>query len=114
MTSRPSTMLLIFASAITLMACEKSTKDAQADAIRDTSEAAGSDIDDRADAVEDQAKAMGDATREQGEAGADAMRERADAVRARGEQKADAVEAGTVGATTSTDRLTTTTAPDPR
>jgi hypothetical protein len=43
------------------------------------------------------------------------MREGADAVRDRGENKADAIEAGTVGATTKTDQLTTTTKPtDPK
>jgi uncharacterized membrane protein YqiK len=114
MTSKPSTLLLVFATAATLMACEKSTKDAQADAIRDTSAAAGSDMDDRADAVEEQGKAMGEAAENRAEAGAEAIRENADAVRARGEQQADAVDAGTRGATTSTDRLTTTTTPDPK
>lgn len=114
MTSRPSALLLVFACAITLAACEKSTKDAQADAMRDTSAAAGADIDEKADAVEDQGEAVGQAAEKQAEARADAMRERADNVRARGERKADAVESGTAGATTKTDQLTTTTKPDPK
>jgi uncharacterized membrane protein YqiK len=85
---------------MTLAACEKKTTDAQADAVRDTSDAAAADIDNKADVVENK-----------GEANADAMREGADAVRDRGETKADAIEAGTVGATTKTDQLTTTTQP---
>jgi len=114
MTSRPTTMLIAVACAITLTACDKSTKDSQADAVRDTSDAAGSDIDDKADAVEETGKAMGEATEKRADDTADAMREDADAVRERGERQADAVEAGTVGATTKTDRLTTTTQPDPK
>ncbi|WP_164156446.1 hypothetical protein [Sandarakinorhabdus rubra] len=114
MTTRHYAVLIALASAITLTACEKSTKDAQADAVRDTSDAAGADIDRRADAVLDRGEAMGNAAEKQAEAGADAMRETADDVRDRGERQADAVEAGTSGATTRTDRITTTTQPDPQ
>lgn len=97
---KPTPLLLLVAATMTLAACEKKTTDAQADAVRDTSAAAAADIDNKADGVEDK-----------GEANADAMREGADAVRDRGENKADAIEDGTVGATTKTDQLTTTTQP---
>ena len=83
-------------------------------ALRNTSDAAGADIDRRAEAVEDKGEAVGGATEQQAESNADAMRERADAVRDRGERQADAVEAGTMGAKTKTDTTTTTTAPDPK
>jgi uncharacterized membrane protein YqiK len=97
---KPTPLLLLVAAAMTLAACEKKTTDAQADAVRNTSDAAAADIDNKADAVENK-----------GEANAEAMREGADAVRDRGENKADAIEAGTEGATTKTDQLTTTTQP---
>jgi hypothetical protein len=97
-------LLLLAVASLTLAACEKKTTDAQADAVRNTSDAAAADIDNKADTVENR-----------GEANADAMREGADAVRDRGENKADAIEAGTEGATTKTDQLTTTTQPtDPK
>ncbi len=114
MTSRSSTLLLVLACAVSLTACEKSTKDAQADAIRDTSKAAGADIDQQAEGIEDEGKAAGDAATAQAESTAEALRDKADAVRARGERQADAVDAGTTGATTKTDKLTTTTKPDPK
>ena len=114
MISSPSAFLLVFVCAFTLAACDKSTKDAQADALRDTSAAAGADIDENAEAVEEQGKAMSNATETEAKATADAMRKQADAVRARGEMQADALEAGKIGATTKTDQLTTTTAPDPK
>lgn len=97
---KPIPLLLLVAAAMSLAACEKKTTDAQADAVRNTSDAAAADIENKADSVE-----------EKGEANADAMREGADAVRDRGENKADAIEDGTVGATTKTDQLTTTTQP---
>ena len=100
MQSKPIPLLLLVAAAMTLAACEKKTADAQADAVRDTSAAAASDMDNKADAVEDRGEAVGDS-----------MRDKADAVRDRGEAKADAIEAGTVGATTKTDTMTTTTKP---
>lgn len=97
---KPTPLLLLVAAGLTLAACEQKTTDAQADAVRNTSDAAASDMENKAERVEDR-----------GEANADAMRESADAVRDRGENKADAIEAGTVGATTKTDQLTTTTQP---
>lgn len=100
----PTPLLLLVAAAMSLAACEKKTTDAQADAVRDTSDAAASDMENKADRAEDR-----------GEANADAMREGADAMRDRGENKADAIEDGTVGATTKTDQVTTTTKPtDPK
>lgn len=101
---KPTPVLLMVAAAVTLAACDKKTTDAQADAVRNTSDAAAADLENRADRVEDR-----------GEASAEAMRESADAVRDRGENKADAIEDGTVGATTKTDQMTTTTQPtDPK
>ena len=100
MSLKPTSLLLLLAATLTLTACEKKVTDAQADAVRDTSDAAAADIDNKADRVEDK-----------GEANADAMREGADAVRDRGENTADAIEEGKVGATTKTDQLTTTTQP---
>jgi hypothetical protein len=100
MSFKPTPMLLLIAATLTLAGCEKKVTDAQADAVRDTSDAAAADIDNKADRVEDK-----------GEANADAMREGADAVRDRGENTADAIEEGKVGATTKTDQLTTTTQP---
>ena len=99
---KPTPLLMLVAAALTLAACEKKTTDAQADAVRDTSDAAAADLENRANTVE-----------EKGEANADAMREGADEVRDRGERKADAIEEGTVGATTKTDQMTTTTDPKP-
>lgn len=93
-------LLLLVACAMTLAACEKKTTDAQADAVRDTSAAAASDIENKADVVENK-----------GEANGDAMRDNADAVRDRGEAQADAIESGKMGATTKTDQMTTTTQP---
>lgn len=109
MTLKPLSLLLIAACALSLTACEKKTRDAQADAVRDTSDAAAADIDNKAETVEDQGQAMGNAA----DSEADVMRKQADAVRDRGERKADAIEDGTVGATTKTDQLTTTTKPKP-
>ncbi|MEI6417444.1 MAG: hypothetical protein WCO82_00105 [Sphingomonadales bacterium] len=104
-------LLLIMACALTLAACEKKTKDAQADAVRDTSAAAGAEMDKKADAVSDQGEVTGDAIQKQADQGADAMHEKADAVRDRGERQADAIESGKIGATTKTDQITTTTKP---
>jgi hypothetical protein len=102
-------LLLVLACAMTLAACEKKTKDAQADAVRDTSAAAGAEMDKKADAVADQGEAASDAMQKQADKGADAIHDKADAVRDRGERQADAIESGKMGATTKTDQITTTT-----
>ncbi len=109
-----SPLLLVLVAGVSLAACDKKTTDSQADAVRDTSDAAASDIDNKADAVEDAGEAMGARTENQADANADAMRNQADAVRDRGERKADAIEEGKIGATTKTDTMTTTTVPDPK
>ena len=93
-------LLLVIAATVSLAACEKKVTDAQADAVRSTSDAAAADIDNKADVAETKGEATGDA-----------IRDSADAVRDKGEAKADAIEAGTEGATTKTDTLTTTTKP---
>jgi hypothetical protein len=114
MTNKPMFLLLIAACTLTLNACDKKTRDAQADAVRDTNDAAAADIDSKADAVEKQGDDMGKAIEGEADAGADAMRKQADDVRASGERKADAIEDGKTGATTKTDTMTTTTQPKPR
>jgi hypothetical protein len=103
--------LVIGVAGLALVACEKKTTDAQADAVRDTSQAAASSMESSADAIEDRGEVMGDAATNNAEATADGIRDRADAVKERGEKQADAIEAGTIGATTKTDTLTTTTVP---
>jgi hypothetical protein len=109
MSMKVTPLLLIMACALTLAACEKKTKDAQADAVRDTSAAAAAEIDKKADAVSDQGEAASDAMQKQADKGADALHEKADAVRDRGKSQADAIDAGKIGATTKTDQITTTT-----
>ncbi|MGL6043534.1 MAG: hypothetical protein ACRC1J_06375 [Sandaracinobacteroides sp.] len=105
------TLLVIGVAGLGLAACEKKATDAQADAVRDTSQAAATNMENTADAVEEKGEAMGAATQNNAEASADAMRERAEGVEERGERQADAIEDGTTGATTRTDTMTTTTAP---
>lgn len=103
--------IAILAAGLVLVGCEKSTTDAQADAVRNTTEAAASSIDNKADAVENSGEAMGAATEDQAKATADAIRNDAEAIKDTGEAKADAIESGKIGATTQTDTLTTTTSP---
>lgn len=91
----PSSSLLVLVACVSLAACDKKVADSQADAVRNTSDAAATDIENKA------------------EAAVDATKDQADAIRDRGEKKADAIEAGTVGATTKTDTMTTTTEPKP-
>lgn len=106
-----STILIIGVAGLALVACEKKTTDAQADAVRDTSQAAASSMESSADTMENNGAVMGEAAADNAEASADAMRDQADAVKDRGEAKADAIEDGMIGATTKTDTLTTTTVP---
>jgi hypothetical protein len=106
-----SSLLLVCVASVSLAACDKKTSDAQADAVRDTTQAAASDIEGKADAVEDQGKLDGNAVENSAEAAADKMRDKADTIKGVGEQKADAIEAGKMGATTKTDTMTTTTVP---
>jgi hypothetical protein len=106
-----STILVVGVAGLVLTACEKKVTDAQADAVRDTSQAAASNMEATADSVENKGEAMGEAAADSAEASADAMRDNADAVKDRGEAKADAIEDGKIGATTKTDTLTTTTVP---
>jgi len=108
---KTSLTLTILAATLALAGCNKSTKDAQADAVRDTTSAAASDMESQADGVENQAAAIGGTTENSTVATADAMRDSADTMRKEGEAKADAVEAGTMGATTTTDSASTTTLP---
>lgn len=106
-----STLLLVCVAGVTLAACNTKTTDAQADAVRDTTQAAASSMENTADAVENKGEAMADVTKDNAAASADAMRNEADAVKAGGEAKADAIEDGKIGATTKTDTMTTTTEP---
>ena len=106
-----STLLLVCVAGVSLAACNKKTADAQADAVRDTTQAAASSMESSADAVENKGEAVADATKDNAAASADAMRSEADAVKDTGERKADAIEAGKIGATTKTDTMTTTTQP---
>jgi hypothetical protein len=103
--------LLILAAGLALAGCQKSTTDAQADAVRDTTKAEASSMETRADVVENNGAAVGAATEDNAKAAADAMRDDAKAVKDTGEVKADAIEAGKIGATTKTDTSTTTTEP---
>lgn len=104
MTSKTTSLLIAIAAAATLAACDNNkVKDAQADAVRDTTDAAASNMENKADAME-----------KSGEATGENMRDKADAMRDNAENKADAIEAGKIGATTKTDTTTTTTAPEPR
>lgn len=107
----PTSMLLICVAGISLAACNKKTTDAQADAVRDTTQAAASSMETKADVVEQQGEAMGAATENNAEASADALRDQADAVKDTGEKKADAIEDGKIGATTKAGTMTTTTVP---
>ena len=111
MTLKFAPMILVIAAGMSLAACEKKTTDAQADAVRDTTKAAASSMENKADVVENQGEAAGTAAKDGAEASADAMRNQADAVKDAGERKADAIESGTIGATTKTDTMTTTTVP---
>jgi hypothetical protein len=103
--------LVILAAGLALAGCNKSTTDAQADAVRDTTKAEAASIESKADVVENNGEAMGSATEDNARATADAMRNSADAVKDTGEAKADAIEAGEIGATTKTENATTTTVP---
>lgn len=103
--------MLILAAGLSLAACNKSPKDAQADAVRDTTKAEAANIEQKADVVENQGEAVGGVTEDAAAATADAMRNKADAVTNTGEMKADAIEDGKMGAVTKTDSGTTTTAP---
>jgi hypothetical protein len=111
MTPRFTPILLLLAAGVSLAACNKSTTDAQADAVRETSNAAAASIDQEAAMVEDKGEAMGKAAEANADETADAMRNKADAIKTEAETKADAIEAGTLGATTSTGDTTTTTVP---
>jgi len=107
--ARITALLLVLGAGVSLAACQKSTKDAQADAVRDTSEAAAASIDKSATAVEDKGAAMSKAVEANATATADAMHNQADAIKSNAETKADAIEAGTLGAKTSTGDTTPTT-----
>lgn len=108
------TPMILMAAALTLAGCEKSTADAQADAVRDSTSATATNMENKADSVEKTGEVAGQVTENKAEANADAIRDQADAVKDAGETKADAIEAGTAGATTTTDTMTTTTAPTKR
>jgi hypothetical protein len=103
--------MAVLVAGLALAGCQKSTTDAQADAVRDTTKAEASSMDTKADAVADQGSAVGGATEDNAKAAADAMHDNADAIKKEGEAKADAIESGTIGATTKTDSATTTTEP---
>lgn len=103
--------MLILVAGLSLAACNKSTADKQADAVRDTTGAAASSMNAQADVVENKGEAAGAAAADNAAATADSMRNSADAMKDTGEKKADAIEAGKMGATTSTDSTTTTTVP---
>lgn len=110
MRSNYSPLLLVAVAGVALAACNKKPADAQADAVRDTTEAAATSIENKADAVENQADSQ-NAVQNNAEKQADAMRNQADQIKENGEKKADAIEDGKIGATTKTDTMTTTTVP---
>ena len=85
--------MLILAAGLSLAACNKSTTDAQADAVRATTDAEAANVEAKADVVENQGEAVGGVTEDKAEATADAMREGADATKDAGEMKADAKQA---------------------
>lgn len=101
--------ILVLAAGLSLAACNKSPADAQADAVRDTTNAEAASTEQKADVIENQGEAVGGVTEDRAEATADAMRDKAEAITDRGEMKADAIEDGKVGVTTKTDSATTTT-----
>ena len=103
--------MLVLAAGLSLAACNKSTADHQADAVRDTTKAEAANIEQKADVVENHGDAMGGVASDHADATADAMRDHADAVKNAGEKKADAIEDGKMGATTTTNTGVTTTAP---
>lgn len=103
--------MLILVAGLSLAACNKSTADKQAEAVRDTTGAAASSMEAQADVVENKGEAVGAATADNAEAAADSMRNQADAMKETGEKKADAIEDGKIGATTATDTTVTTTVP---
>jgi hypothetical protein len=107
MTFKFAPTIMILVAGLSLAACNKSTPDAQADAVRDTTAAAANSVDASADAVEKQ----GEVAADQADVKADAMRDNADAMKNTAETKADAIEAGDLGATTATDTTVTTTTP---
>ena len=111
MNSTIKSLLLVAVAGVSLAACGNSVKDEQADAVRNTNDAAAASMENQADAVENQGEAIGGVTEDRAEATADAMRDQADAIEATGERKADAIEDDKMGATTKTDTMTTTTAP---
>ena len=123
MTIKFATPIFFLAAGLSLAACNKSVPDAQADAVRATTEAEAANTEAMAQGAGTTGGVTRDAMGSNGTAGttmgADSNAEnraedKADAIRDAGEAKADAIEEGKIGATTKTDTGTTTTTPTNR
>ena len=101
--STPAVIALV--AGLALAGCNKSPKEAQADAVRNNADAMANQVDKQADAVEKQGDATAAAATDAAGNQADAMHNQADIMKDNAEKKADDIEAG---------KATSTTAPDSR
>ena len=87
---------IIFASAFSLTACNKSPAEKTADAVRDQTTTAAKAVDSQADAMKATGAANADATKQAADNQASAMHTQADAMKDTGKKHADAIEDGKV------------------